>query len=75
MGWTGFNPAHSMGSSVNGNNGIYVPLSSINWATDLLPGDILIKAGKHTAFFVRYRGRWRLRRLRRRLVHHHPRGR
>jgi hypothetical protein len=57
MGWNSNPGTASMPSSINKNNGIYVPLSSINWQTDLLPGDIFIRPGSpgHTAFFVRYK--------------------
>jgi hypothetical protein len=57
MGWNGFPGTANMPGSIKGSNGAYIPLSSINWSTDLLSGDILIRPGSpgHTAFFVRYK--------------------
>ena len=56
MGWSSYPGTAMMPKSITQANGVYVPLSSINWQTDLLPGDILIRPGNpgHTAFFVKY---------------------
>jgi len=57
MGWESNPGTASMPSSLNKNNAAYIPIGSMNWQKDLLPGDIFIRPGSpgHTAFFVRYR--------------------
>ena len=55
MGWAGYPGTATMISTTKPATSIFVPLSSIDWQKNLLPGDILIRNG-HVAFFVGYSG-------------------
>jgi hypothetical protein len=56
MGWNSYPGTSVMMSSLNSKNAYNPRLSAFKWQTDLLPGDILIRAGTpgHVVFFVRY---------------------
>ena len=55
MGWTNHPGTSSIMSTTKKETSVFVPLSSIKWQQDLLPGDILIRDG-HVGWFVRYSG-------------------